>query len=276
MKSLDVMSVRSFFLFVIIFCLMLANTIVAQDECAQEANNPKCAYEALNAGSFIPKIDGKLDDWKLVEGIFLGKDFWEALGENYSGEDDLSATWWVIWNSENLYVAIKVKDDVHQNTKAGDTIYAGDGTQFSIDPTGEKAVHGGNVYEYGYSLAGAAGKEKPSVWRWSTNPASKGETSEYIILRDETAKTTTYEIRIPKGDIAPADLTAGRTIGWSIIVNESDNCDCQGGWVGWASRAIVFGKRADPMADLVFSKEVLAVSQKGKLTSTWGAIKHSI
>jgi hypothetical protein len=267
---------KSFFLLLImLFCVMMANIVIAQKECTQDGNKPACAYEALNVGRFKPTIDGNLNDWKLVkEGVFLGKDFWEANGENYKGEDDLSATWWVLWDEDNLYVAFSVKDDVHQNTKAGDAIYAGDGPQISIDPTGKKVVHGGNVYEYGYALAGAKGKEKPTVWRWYTNAASKGEHSEYMILRDEATKTTTYEIRIPKGDIAPAELSAGKSIGWSIVVNDSDSCDCQGGWVGWASRAIVFGKQATPMADLKFSKEELAVSPQGKLAAIWGEMKR--
>jgi len=262
------------FLLVVVSCVTMSSTVIAQKDCLQDGNGkPECTYEALNVGRLKPTIDGKLDDWGFVKGIFLGEDFWEPLGENYESENDLSATWFVTWGEGNLYVAIKAKDDVHQNTKAGDTIYAGDGVQFSIDPTGEKEVHGGNVYEYGYSLAGAKGKEKPAVWRWYTNPASKGETSEFMILRDEATKTTTYEICVPEGDIAPTIIEAGGIIGWSIIVNDADTCDCQGGWVGWASRAIVFGKLATPMADLIFSEKTIAVSPQGKFTITWGEIK---
>jgi len=136
-----------------------------------------------------------------------------------------------------------------------------------------KVTYAGNVYEYGYALAGPEGSEKPSVGRWFTNPASKGETSKYAILRDEAKKTTTYEIQIPEGDIAPAELSAGKKIGWSIVVNDSDTCNCLGGWVGWASR-VVYGKKAEPMADLIFSAGVItAVKPAGKLAITWGDMK---
>lgn len=254
--------------------LLIATPASAQKECFQQGNKPECKYEAFQPGSVKIVIDGKLDEWRTAKGVAMGKDFWEALGENYTGDKDLSATWWVLWDANNLYVALAVTDDAYQNTKGGNAIYDGDGIQFSIDPTGKKVTHAANVYEYGYSLAGGKGKEKPAVWRWFTNPATKGETSDYAIVRDEAAKMTYYEIRVPKGDIAPADLSVGKTIGWSIIVNESDVCDCQGGWVGWASRAIVFGKRADPMADLVFSAEQLAVSPQGKLAVRWGEMKR--
>jgi len=261
---------KSICILVIISCVIIANTSIAGlEDCTQDGNLPECAYEALNVGRFKITIDGKLNDWNLVKGVFLGKDFWEANGEAYSGENDLSLTWWVVWDQNNLYIAFAVKDDVHQNTKAGDTIYAGDGVQFSIDPTGEKVTHASNVYECGYALAGG----KPSVCRWSTNPATKGENSEYMILRDEATKMTNYEIRIPVGDIAPAKLIAGKSIGWSFVMNESDTCDCQGGWIGWASRAIVFGKAATPMSDLIFSGTTIAVSPQGMITTTWGELK---
>ncbi|RKY04576.1 hypothetical protein DRP77_03480 [Candidatus Poribacteria bacterium] len=240
-------------------------------DCLQDGNKPECAYEALYVGKFKPKIDGKLNDmaWRFAPGVFLGKDFWEPLGEDYNGESDLSATWWVVWDEDNLYVAVEVTDDKHQNTKSGAQIYAGDGIQFTIDPTGEKKVHNGNCYEYGYALAAG----KPQVWRWFVNPASKGESSEYAVVRDEAAKKTYYEIRVPKDDIAPAKLEANYKLGWSIIVNDSDTCDCQGGWVGFASRAIVFGKRAEPLADLILSPQRVPVSPKGMLVMIWAEVK---
>ena len=254
----------------IISCFIITDVCLAQEDCSQKATKDICTYYALNVGGFKPKIDGNLDDWKYVDGKFLGKEFWEALGEQYSGEKDLSATWWAIWDKDNLYVAFNVVDDVHQNTKAGDTIYAGDGIQICIDPTGKKTTHSGVCYEYGYALAGG----KLSVWRWATNPASKGENSEFAIVRDESKKVTIYEIRIPVGDIAPAELAANKTIGWGLVVNESDSCDCQGGWVGWASRSIVFGKDATALATMVFSAKTVAVSPQGTITTTWGSLKN--
>ncbi len=257
-------------IFIILFCFSIINVCLAQEECAQKAPKDICNYYALNTGNTKIKIDGNLDDWKYVEGKFLGKDFWEALGEQYSGENDLSVTWWTIWDKNNLYVAFSVKDDTHQNSKGGDTIYAGDGIQICIDPTGKRATHSGVCYEYGYALAGG----KLAVWRWMTNPATKGENSEFAIVRDESKKMTYYEIRIPVGDIAPTELDVNKTIGWGFVVNESDSCDCQGGWIGWASRSIVHGKDATALANMIFSAKTVAVSPKGSIATTWGAIKN--
>ena len=260
---------KSVCLLTIILCLIAVNISMAQEDCVQRGEDDECVYQALNVGNFRPKIDGNLDDWQRVDGTFLGEDFWEDNSEQYSGEDDLSVTWWVTWDKDNLYIAISAKDDTHQNTQAGNTIWKGDGVQISIDPTGEKSTHTGVVYEYGYALSG----KEPLVWRWTENAATKGENSEYAIVRDDSGELTNYEIRIPADDLAPAAFAIGETIGWGFVVNDSDTCNCQGGWIGWANLSIVHGKDATALADLVFSAETIAVSPKGALTAMWGELK---
>jgi len=245
------------------------------------------AIDNYNAPKFFspPVIDGKLTEWSNVPGVFLtgsktvtgqldGKDVyntWETLGvETWESDADLSATWRAAWDDGTFYFSALVKDDKHENKGSGDSIWNGDGVQFTIDPTNAKKDYGNYVYEYGYSLT-----TKPSVWRWSVNPASKGETSKYAIVRDDSAGTTIYEVAIPVGDIAPAQLAAGKVIGFSVIVNENDTSGGQGGWVGWGSHAIVYGKNADKTNNLTFVADVIgAVSPRGKIATLWGSIKN--
>jgi hypothetical protein len=69
-------------------------------------------------------------------------------------------------------------------------------------------------------------------------------------------------------------LAAGKVLGFSVIVNENDASGGQGGWVGWGSHAIVYGKTAPNLNDLTLSADLAsAVSSGGKLTTTWGSIK---
>lgn len=241
-------------------------------------------YNALKVAA-PPNINGDLSDWKGVKGVFLtgsttvtgkldDKDVyknWETLGvETWESDADLSATWYAAWDDSNFYFACVVKDEKHENKGSGDGIWNGDGVQFTLDPTNAKGAYAGSVYEYGYSLT-----TKPMVWRWSTNTATKGETSKYAIVRDDKAGTTTYEVAVPEGDIAPADLAAGKVLGFSVIVNENDASGGQGGWVGWGPHAIVYGKRADKLNDLTLSAQmVTAVKLGDKLTTTWGSIKE--
>ena len=241
-------------------------------------------YKASKFGT-PPVIDGKLNEWSKVQGVFLTGSLtvtgkldatdayknWETLGvETWTSDADLSATFYAAWDDSNFYFACLAKDEKHENKGAGDSIWNGDALQLAIDPTNAKKDYGNWVYEYGYALT-----TKPLVFRWSVNPASKGETSKFAIVRDDATGTTTYEIAIPGGDIAPAVLAAGKVLGFSMILNENDTSGGQGGWIGWGSHAIVYGKNAPKTNDLTFVADVVsAVSSGSKLSTTWGSIKN--
>ena len=241
-------------------------------------------YKAPKFGT-PPVIDGKLNEWSNVPGVFLtgsltvtgqldGTDVykdWETLGvETWESDADLSATFYAAWDDSNFYFACLAKDEKHENKGAGDGIWNGDALQLAIDPTNAKKDYGNWVYEYGYALT-----TTPLVFRWSVNPASTGETSTFAIVRDDAAGTTTYEIAIPGGDIAPAVLAVGKVLGISMVLNENDASGGQGGWLGWGPHAIVYGKNATKTNDLTFVADVAsAVSSGSKLSTTWGSIKN--
>lgn len=244
------------------------------------------AVENYNAVKMAkpPTIDGNLNDWSGVPGKFLtgsktvtgqvdGKDVykdWETLGkETWDSDADLSVTWYAAWDDNNFYFAALVKDDKHENKQTGANIWNGDNIQFTIDPTNAKTNYANFVYEYGYALT-----TKPEVWRWTTHTATKGESSKYVVVRNNSAGTTTYEVSIPEGNIAPADLSAGKVLGFAVIVNENDSSGGQGGWLGWGAHALVYGKEANKLNNLTLSAQTpSSVSSAGKLAVTWGAIK---
>ncbi len=240
-------------------------------------------YNAANMAK-APAIDGNLSDWSGVKGASLtgsktvtgkvdDKDVykdWETLGvETWDSDADLSVTWYAGWDANTFYFAALVKDDKHENKQTGANIWNGDNIQFALDPTNAKKDYANVVYEYGYALT-----TKPEVYRWSTNTATKGETSKYAVVRNDGAGTTTYEASIPKTDIAPADLAAGKILGFAIIVNENDTSGGQGGWLGWGAHALVYGKKGDRTNNLTLSAQTpSAVGPGGKLAVTWSAIK---
>lgn len=231
-------------------------------------------YEAPKA-SAPPIIDGDLDDWAGVPEMILGGDTWEANGGTWDNDADLSMTLMIMWDVDNLYVASLVSDEAHINvqTDAG-SIWNGDGVQYMVDPTGNRTDTTDVVYEFGYSLAGA-NSDTPMSNRWMQNAsAPAGFESEYDVVRDDSAGTTTYEICLPKEQIAPAVLAEGNTLGFGVIANDGDpDAEGQAGWVGWGSGGIVFGKDATELQELVLSGMITAVQPSGKLTATWGGIK---
>jgi len=261
------------FLAAISLCIMLfSNHLLAQDE----------EYIALRTNT-PPTIDGDLSDWALAwstaEGVYL--DEWEELGGTSKGPNDISLTFYILWDDDNLYFAAEVKDDdqLHENT--GESIWNGDSFQIAIDPTGERnvAAFDGLSFEYNFGLDV---NDKVVLSRlfgnpegWPSNFADpmKNE-DELAIVRDDDNDKTYYELRIPTEDLAPADFVPDGQIGLGLIYNDSDKSHPgQTGWVGWGSQAVVFGKDNTQMNLVIFSGEMLAVNSKNKLAATWGYAK---
>jgi len=231
-------------------------------------------YEAPKAAA-PPAIDGDVGDWAGVPEMILGGDTWEANGGSWDNEADLSMTLMVQWDADNLYVASVVNDEAHINTQSGDAIWNGDGVQYMIDPTGNRTDTDNVVYEFGYSLAGA-NSDEPMEWRWLQNASAPAAfASEFAIVRDDGAGTTTYEVCLPSDQIAPAELLEGNTLGFGAIANDGDpGAEGQAGWVGWGSGGIVGGKDATQLEELVLSGMITAVGPAGKLSTTWASIKR--
>ena len=255
MKSL------SFLGLVFLSIVLTSSSLLAQDE----------VYEALMT-DLPPVIDGDLGDWALVEnGVYL--DEWEANGGTSKGAKDISLTFYVLWDDDNLYFAAEVTDNEHLNENAGDNIWDGDCIQIAIDPTGERniASFDGNSYEYNFGLGV---NDSVVLSRLYGHPKSAGNDAELMVIRDDDNDKTYYEMRIPAEDIAPADFVAGGHIGFAMICNDGDkDAPGQTGWVGWGSQAVVFGKDNTQMNDLIFSGEKLAVSPQAKLIATWARVK---
>lgn len=230
-------------------------------------------YEAPKAAA-APSIDGDLSDWAGVPELICGGDTWEANGGSWDNEDDLCMNLMVMWDNDNLYIASVVKDEAHMNTGTGSGIWNGDGVQYMVDPTGNRTDTGDVVYEFGYSLAGA-NSDEPTSWRWLQNASAPADFGcDFAIVRDDSAGTTTYEVCLPKVQIAPAVLAEGNTLGFGAIANDGDpGAEGQAGWVGWGSGGIVFGKDATSLQELVLSGVITAVQPSGKLTGTWAGIK---
>ncbi len=84
---------------IVFLCLVFVNSpLLAQDE----------EYEALKTND-PPKIDGNLGEWADVPGVDV--DEWEANGGTSKGPDDISLTFYVLWDNDNLYFAAEVTPD---------------------------------------------------------------------------------------------------------------------------------------------------------------------
>jgi hypothetical protein len=149
----------------------------------------------------------------------------------WDGPNDLSMKGNAKWDDDNLYLFLVVTDDRHHSAfGSGDSvnIWNGDGIQVVINMN-KGAADGGqlNSYELGFALH-ESGRVLSQRW-YPPEPQSyrpSGWERLFLISRNESAKTTTYDLTIPWKSITrnPArDLK--NKLGLSILINDSDGPD---------------------------------------------------
>ncbi|NQX60788.1 S-layer homology domain-containing protein [Paenibacillus qinlingensis] len=189
--------------------------------------------EALTA----PVIDGTASEWADTDSAVLNQASQVRFtSSDWTGADDLSATGYVKHDETNLYFSVVVKDNVHAQTNTGSDIWRGDSLQLGID-AGRAVSSGqaGNMSELIFALT--AGNQ-PAKWRTTApNGKSTGNqfSGELAVQRNETNKTTTYEISLPWTEILPNALTdVPERIGFSFLVNDDDGTGRRG-WIEYMS-----------------------------------------
>ncbi len=143
----------------------------------------------------------------------------------WSGPDDLSADISASWDNTTLYLKAKVKDDLHFNKNPAVAPWDADSLQIAIDPKNNGGFHvpspgkplGPDISEFGLAL-GDDGKSYcvNSIGKKVCGP------DKYTIVRDEKAKTTTYEVRLAWNELG-VKPDAGMVFGMSFVIFDDDN-----------------------------------------------------
>jgi hypothetical protein len=228
-------------------------------------------FDALSRNNLIIKIDADLADWALHDEIlFMGEKTWEPNGAGkWQGDDDISAELRVLYDEDNLYFGLIVRDSEY--VAQGANPWDNDGVQIAIDSSAGKIPVGWpnqTTHLYNFSIANG--------WLKETGPFL-GD-AEIQMKRDEIGKKNIFEWRMPTDIFAKkgTKLKAGVEIAYAMIVNDSDkDAPGQAGWVGWGNHALVNGKKPQEMKTLVLSSKTASVEPKSKLTATWGTIKKT-
>jgi len=250
---------------IMIFALLLSfSCAYAAKVKAEDADK----FTVLNRGGFAIKIDADLADWNLDDEILvMGKGTWEPLGGTWQNDADLTVELKIVFDADNLYFGMLVKDDEY--IAKGANPWENDGPQMAIDPSAGKIPAGwpnASTHLYNFSIMNG--------WQKETGPFL-GD-AEIEMKRDDATKQTIFEWRMPTEIFAKRGtaLKAGMEIAFAIIINDSDkDAPGQTGWVGWGSHTIVFGKNPEEMKTLSLSSKAMPVDPKDKLAVTWGAIK---
>ena len=212
------------------------------------SKRPKVYYAPCRRASGIT-VDGSLGDWNLDSPIRLGKPgHVQQLDKGkWSGPEDLSAEIWTAWDDSNFYMAARVKDDVFSQKESGADVWKGDNVQFALDPLHIEAP--GTTYEIGLALTPSG----PEVYCWYSPEGKRtGLIREATLAVIRSGDLTTYEVSIPLSVLDPLKSQTGKTVGFSIILNDDDG-EGRKGWLEWTSG---IGRQKSPSqyGDLTFTQ----------------------
>lgn len=207
-------------------------TLKAYNEAGTLLQTAVNSFNALQLPKFrqLVEIDGNLSEWS-DQSSFDVKDV-KIIG--WRGEGDVSATGYMSWDLDNLYLAVEVLDDKHAQSASGDAIWSGDSIQIGIAISNSDGTVPSESHEIGVALGDEGALYK---WRWLTprgfNIGDKVEL-QYAVVR--TDAKTSYEIAIPWGELSN-DMTQvkqGMKLKFSMLVNDNDG-EGRRGWVEYNS-----------------------------------------
>jgi hypothetical protein len=170
---------------------------------------------------------------KIVSANLLTSATWVSAGGSTSGASDLSGTMTVTHDASYVTVSATITDDIQTPGPDAANLYTGDSIQFGFE-SGLPAA-GGSTAEFGAALLASG----PVVYRYS---GAQGVLTSGVvtITRNETAKTTTYVVKIPYAD---AGITSSDSFfGYSFLVNDNDGAGRKG-FLEWGSG---IGSSKDP------------------------------
>ncbi|MHC4557907.1 MAG: sugar-binding protein [Planctomycetota bacterium] len=87
----------------------------------------------------MPTIDGDLSDWKNAAFKFIGEEN-DVYRGNWTGPDDLSYIWSVMWDENTFYFAAAIWDDIYQESANASQPWTGDCLFLYIDADADSTI----------------------------------------------------------------------------------------------------------------------------------------
>lgn len=237
-----------------------------------------------------PTIDGSIQEWGSPDFVMNQRDQVRSIESTFADQwslQRLNALGHTRWDEDNLYIAMKVTEDVHRLPilNAAD-LWKGSSIQIAIDPE-RRPVPGSKGYsEFAFGITDdgqAVGYRYNAIAGKTTGEFTEGE---MVISRDEATKSTSYELSIPWGEILPGGISVkdGSALGISVLANYSDgsfinsgNGDARNGWIEYNS-GIGAGKAPIQYGYLILGKQrfeaptISAIAGTGEAQLSWSAI----
>ncbi len=167
-----------------------------------------------------PAIDGSLGEWTSptfrVNQITYGTSDW-------SGAGDLSGTLYLGWDNDNLYVAVRITDDIFVQNSQGDQMYRGDEVEIQLDTdlAGDFQASSLNSDDYQIGLSpGNFGSRSPEAYRWLPE-GNQGPLGSVEIGAVSTSDGYDLEAKIPWA-VFGVFPNAGSRFGFVLSLSDND------------------------------------------------------
>ncbi len=174
--------------------------------------------------STAPVIDGDWGDFPqrdyAAQFVVFGK-------QNWTGSEDLSASFRVAWDKNYLYLAAKVRDDVYVQNASGVNLFKGDSLELLLDTnvSGDffKTQTDSDDYQLGISGGRPDVNGTREAWLWQpTNVAGARTQVKIAATRNESVHLTRYEVAIP-WSMFGVTPKSGMHFGFVLSVSDNDN-----------------------------------------------------
>jgi len=181
-------------------------------------------------------IDGDLSDWNLGAMTPAVLDAQEQLSSDsantasWGSPEDSSGKFYLLWDDENIYIAVVMKDDKLSQNKTDGSIWNADAVEVFFSTTNfcpDCSEH----YQYGFDF-------KEQTWNWCNMDGAGQSAIDYLqVASTVTADGYICEAAIEYGQMLSLDFSAGNTIGFHPVFDDTDNGDreLQMTWTGRAA-----------------------------------------
>ena len=182
--------------------------------------------------------------------------------QNWGGADDLSAKIYLKWDDDNLYLGVKVKDDVHHQPYTGGNTWMGDSVQFTFD---QGRAAGINSQGFSHIVMALTNDGVIENWRVESahggaNAAIPDDLIETVIVRCDITNTTVYEAAISWELLGGIGMVAetGSLFGFSLLINDNDGAGRRG-WIQYMDGIGFGGRNPNLFGDLILVGAVVPV-----------------
>jgi hypothetical protein len=221
---------------------------LAPDPCASSTPlDGGVAVSACVIGNAPPVIDGVLDDWgwmPFTPVTFNAADAHVNTNSPRLGpwpaappvDANLSVAFALRWDLANLYVAVRVTDDIRGILS---TAFA-DSDSIEIYISDNATPSGSGAGPNGYQLSFTEDNRLASYRDGMTVAIPGGTTIAHATVQG-SGGSWTLEVRIPWTLIGAPSGTAGRIIGFDININDDDSGTQRDRWLVWKDAPLVAG-----------------------------------